>query len=192
QDSSNSGSSGGAFIPYCNLTQAQLSFHGHKDSVKFFIAVPGAPRSYEDDQEAELRKMLVISGGDGYIDFRIGEENEPPIVTKGVRARDMSHLIIWEVDAELPVKATNLPAISFTFCCVCPPRTTKFQMAFRIQHSKKAMEFFINFSASVGTGSRAVLQYTELPNKVLDFEHTETPPDQQGKGIAKMLVKVGL
>ncbi|KAK5974003.1 hypothetical protein GCK32_012021, partial [Trichostrongylus colubriformis] len=63
----------------------------------------GAPRQVEDDQEAELRKMLVISGGDGYIDFRIGEENEPPVTTKGIRARDMSHLIIWEVDAELPV-----------------------------------------------------------------------------------------
>ncbi|KAL6727538.1 hypothetical protein Aduo_009408 [Ancylostoma duodenale] len=111
--SSNSGSSSGAFIPYCNLTQAQLSFHGHKDSVKFFIAVPGAPRESEEDQEAELRKMLVISGGDGYIDFRIG------------------------------------------------------------------------------SGSRARLQYRELPNRVLDFEHTETPPDQQGKGIAKMLVKEG-
>uniref|UniRef100_A0A0K0DNT4 RH2 domain-containing protein n=1 Tax=Angiostrongylus cantonensis TaxID=6313 RepID=A0A0K0DNT4_ANGCA len=38
---SDTGTEGGAFIPYCNLTQAQLSFHGHKDSVKFFIAVPG-------------------------------------------------------------------------------------------------------------------------------------------------------
>lgn len=24
------------------MTQAQLSFHGHKDSVKFFLAVPGS------------------------------------------------------------------------------------------------------------------------------------------------------
>ena len=31
----------GSFIPYCNISQAQLSFHGHKDAVKFFIAVPG-------------------------------------------------------------------------------------------------------------------------------------------------------
>ncbi|KAK6741125.1 hypothetical protein RB195_009156 [Necator americanus] len=60
-------------------------------------------------------------------------------------------------------------------------------MALRVQHSKKAMEFFINFS----TGSRATLQYRELPSRVLDFEHTETPPDQQGKGVAKMLVKEG-
>ncbi|KIH44771.1 hypothetical protein ANCDUO_25202 [Ancylostoma duodenale] len=43
----------------------------------------------------------------------------------------------------------------------------------------------------LGSGSRARLQYRELPNRVLDFEHTETPPDQQGKGIAKMLVKEG-
>jgi len=31
----------GSFIPYCNISQAQLSFHGHKDAVKFFVAVPG-------------------------------------------------------------------------------------------------------------------------------------------------------
>ncbi|VDM54297.1 unnamed protein product [Angiostrongylus costaricensis] len=103
ENTSDIGSEGGAFIPYCNLTQAQLSFHGHKDSVKFFIAVPGAPRNVEVGEGAELRKMLVLSGGDGYIDFRIGEENEPPVTTEGVRVRDMSHLIIWEVDAELPV-----------------------------------------------------------------------------------------
>lgn len=28
-------------IPYCNITQAQLSFHGHKDSVRFILGVPG-------------------------------------------------------------------------------------------------------------------------------------------------------
>ena len=31
----------GSFIPYCSMAQAQLSFHGHKDAVKFFSAVPG-------------------------------------------------------------------------------------------------------------------------------------------------------
>lgn len=30
---------GGSAIPYCNMTQAQLSFHGHKDSVRFFLPV---------------------------------------------------------------------------------------------------------------------------------------------------------
>jgi len=28
-------------IPYCCISQAQLSYHGYKDAVKFLIAVPG-------------------------------------------------------------------------------------------------------------------------------------------------------
>ena len=35
----------GTFIPYCSMAQAQLSFHGHRDAVKFFSAVPGEFRS---------------------------------------------------------------------------------------------------------------------------------------------------
>ena len=31
----------GSFIPYCSMSQAQLSFHGHRDAVKFFVSVPG-------------------------------------------------------------------------------------------------------------------------------------------------------
>ena len=30
-----------SFVPYCNMSQAQLSFHGHRDAVKFFVSVPG-------------------------------------------------------------------------------------------------------------------------------------------------------
>ncbi|KAE9420206.1 hypothetical protein Angca_005612, partial [Angiostrongylus cantonensis] len=60
-------------------------------------------------------------------------------------------------------------------------------MALRIQHCKKSMEFLINF----GNGSTAKLCYDELPGRILDFVHTETPPDQQGKGVARMLVKEG-
>ena len=29
------------FVPYCSMSQAQLSFHGHRDAVKFFVSVPG-------------------------------------------------------------------------------------------------------------------------------------------------------
>ena len=29
------------FIPYCSMAQAQLSFHGHRDAVKFFVSVTG-------------------------------------------------------------------------------------------------------------------------------------------------------
>ena len=31
----------GTFTPYCSMSQAQLSFHGHRDAVKFFVSVPG-------------------------------------------------------------------------------------------------------------------------------------------------------
>jgi len=31
----------GKEIPSCSMSQAQLSFHGHRDAVKFFVAVPG-------------------------------------------------------------------------------------------------------------------------------------------------------
>ncbi|XP_071545163.1 C-Jun-amino-terminal kinase-interacting protein 4 isoform X49 [Panulirus ornatus] len=82
----------GSFAPYCSMAQAQLSFHGHRDAVKFFVAVPGsggynaltaAPsvssvraitdKEHEDSEpERKPKSMLVISGGEGYIDFRIG------------------------------------------------------------------------------------------------------------------------
>jgi len=40
---SNSASDSGnvaGHLPYCYMAQAQLSFHGHRDAVKFFAAVP--------------------------------------------------------------------------------------------------------------------------------------------------------
>lgn len=40
-DSSGTKVTPGSFIPYCSMAQAQLSFHGHRDAVKFFVAVPG-------------------------------------------------------------------------------------------------------------------------------------------------------
>uniref|UniRef100_A0A1I7Y9E8 RH2 domain-containing protein n=1 Tax=Steinernema glaseri TaxID=37863 RepID=A0A1I7Y9E8_9BILA len=90
---------GTSFIPYCNLTQAQLSFHGHKDAVKFFLAVPAGPSSKGVSSAKEAEKTLVVSGGDGYIDFRIGEPNEQPVLeTSAESARELSHLIIWETD----------------------------------------------------------------------------------------------
>lgn len=32
----------GSYVPYCTMAHAQLSFHGHRDAVKFFVAVPGS------------------------------------------------------------------------------------------------------------------------------------------------------
>ncbi|XP_076319385.1 C-Jun-amino-terminal kinase-interacting protein 4-like isoform X7 [Tachypleus tridentatus] len=109
----------GSFIPYCSMAQAQLSFHGHRDAVKFFVAVPGQGgmsgvstpadnrTSLEQDKGNSdmLRKpkhMLVISGGEGYIDFRIGDGDEEEDGTgekchHGLSKGDRSHLIVWQV-----------------------------------------------------------------------------------------------
>lgn len=57
------------FIPYCNISLAHFSFHGHKDSVRFFVCVPSDGVS-SLTTTLETRKLLVVSGGDGYIDFR--------------------------------------------------------------------------------------------------------------------------
>jgi len=131
----------GSFIPYCSMAQAQLSFHGHRDAVKFFVAVPGndtlkrsggisaaSATTYHSPQTGESttsfgpdwrtehakqkpRCMLVLSGGEGYIDFRIGdgEEEEAEMVisrdiaesakqqSQSLSKGDRSHLIVWQV-----------------------------------------------------------------------------------------------
>ncbi|XP_041943206.1 sperm associated antigen 9a isoform X3 [Alosa sapidissima] len=112
----------GSFVPYCSMAHAQLCFHGHRDAVKFFVAVPGevmvpgsagvelvpadseAPAS--DGQKPQLpRNMLVMSGGEGYIDFRQGDEggdtDEPldstMMRTEGASKTERSHIIVWQV-----------------------------------------------------------------------------------------------
>ncbi|GBN20846.1 C-Jun-amino-terminal kinase-interacting protein 4 [Araneus ventricosus] len=97
----------GSFVPYCNMSEAQLSFHGHKDAVKFFVAVPGMMESkalqstyfskgqgdmssitsLADDKEddtsekpAKPKYMYIMSGAEGYIDFRIEDAVEDAII----------------------------------------------------------------------------------------------------------------
>ncbi|XP_062340833.1 C-Jun-amino-terminal kinase-interacting protein 3 isoform X5 [Osmerus eperlanus] len=83
--------SSGSFIPYCSMAQAQLCFHGHRDAVKFFVSVPGnvlatlngsvldSPSEGQgsaappDTEMQSVQNVLVLSGGEGYIDFRIGD-----------------------------------------------------------------------------------------------------------------------
>uniref|UniRef100_A0A646QFG0 C-jun-amino-terminal kinase-interacting protein 3 n=1 Tax=Hemiscolopendra marginata TaxID=943146 RepID=A0A646QFG0_9MYRI len=121
----------GSFIPYCSMAQAQLSFHGHRDAVKFFVAVPGSggmsaasttnltPNESKEvivteENEVQVIKkpkcMLVISGGEGYIDFRIGDGEEEDGDMGSNRELDLkhtnplskgerSHLIVWQVTA---------------------------------------------------------------------------------------------
>lgn len=115
-----------SFIPYCSMAQAQLSFHGHRDAVKFFVSVPvghggmsaissssnvSESNKSEDgarasDQPKKPKYMLVISGGEGYIDFRIGDSDDedsedlsltPEKKPRGLSKGDSSHLIAWQV-----------------------------------------------------------------------------------------------
>uniref|UniRef100_A0A3Q2Y419 Mitogen-activated protein kinase 8 interacting protein 3 n=1 Tax=Hippocampus comes TaxID=109280 RepID=A0A3Q2Y419_HIPCM len=117
--------SNGSFIPYCSMAQAQLCFHGHRDAVKFFVTVPGnvlatlngsvldsptegpASAAPPETEAQSVQNVLVLSGGEGYIDFRIGdgeddetEEGESdgasqvkPALCKAER----SHIIVWQV-----------------------------------------------------------------------------------------------
>ncbi|XP_067471611.1 C-Jun-amino-terminal kinase-interacting protein 3 isoform X21 [Thunnus thynnus] len=117
--------SSGSFIPYCSMAQAQLCFHGHRDAVKFFVSVPGnvlatlngsvldSPSEGQgstappETEAQSVQNVLVLSGGEGYIDFRIGdgeddetEEGEnggasqmKPALCKAER----SHIIVWQV-----------------------------------------------------------------------------------------------
>ena len=45
----------GTFTPFCSMSQAQLSFHGHRDAVKFFVSVPG------DRSERRLTLALILT-----------------------------------------------------------------------------------------------------------------------------------
>ncbi|KAK3921239.1 C-Jun-amino-terminal kinase-interacting protein 3 [Frankliniella fusca] len=109
----------GSFIPYCSMAQAQLSFHGHREAVKFFVSVPGsggisaatsepieAPTLDGLPDSDKPQSMLVMSGGEGYIDFRAGEEEDDgdaeiapssqessQTISRGLQ----SHLIVWQV-----------------------------------------------------------------------------------------------
>ncbi|XP_071330030.1 sperm associated antigen 9a isoform X5 [Trachinotus anak] len=110
----------GSFVPYCSMAHAQLCFHGHRDAVKFFVTVPGQampppgsadsgsddPASESSDTaSSEPKTYLVMSGGEGYIDFRMGDEggeldglSEPTTSQQSAPAKaERSHLIVWQV-----------------------------------------------------------------------------------------------
>lgn len=56
------------------MANAQLSFHGHRDAVKFFVAVPMSQECENPLQFFNKKSdMLVMCGGEGYIDFRLGK-----------------------------------------------------------------------------------------------------------------------
>ena len=109
--------SSSSYIPYCSMNNAQLSFHGYRDAVKFFVAVPGQPSTkLLQDSETTTEPMpstassnttdtsnlafgdiLVVSGGDGYIDFRIGDSPMEKNDETSMNNRNISYLIVWHL-----------------------------------------------------------------------------------------------
>uniref|UniRef100_A0A671Q4A7 C-Jun-amino-terminal kinase-interacting protein 4 n=1 Tax=Sinocyclocheilus anshuiensis TaxID=1608454 RepID=A0A671Q4A7_9TELE len=106
----------GTFVPFCSMAHAQLCFHGHRDAVKFFTAVPGqvipsagsgveVAADKSSDSPELVKSVLVVSGGEGYIDFRMGDEGgdtenigEPTLNLQPFLAKaERSHLIVWQV-----------------------------------------------------------------------------------------------
>jgi len=113
-------------MPYCAMVHAQLSFHGHRDSVKFFIAVPGSAANIEAAKaysnagarppspsnvkpgEVNFANLLVMSGGEGYIDFRVGDDesedkanvssSETSPASSKLVAVERSHLLVWQIN----------------------------------------------------------------------------------------------
>lgn len=63
------------FVPVCDVNHAQISFHGHRDAVKFFLHAHG----------------LMLSGGQGYLDFRLDMDDQSKAIS------DKSHLILWQL-----------------------------------------------------------------------------------------------
>ncbi|XP_058796711.1 JNK-interacting protein 3 isoform X2 [Phymastichus coffea] len=105
----------GSFIPYCSMAHAQLSFHGHRDAVKMFVAVPGHGGSSAASDNTQPA-MLVLSGGEGYIDFRVGDGEETMedsssrtstiVASTAEEQGEQSHLIVWQVRS-LPSVTNN-------------------------------------------------------------------------------------
>uniref|UniRef100_A0A8D0B692 Uncharacterized protein n=1 Tax=Salvator merianae TaxID=96440 RepID=A0A8D0B692_SALMN len=110
-------------IPYCAMEQAQISYHGHRDAVRFFLSVPGNQQRRPDvmllflsvlgvwawDGRSQLAQMCKIfsdrllayyfvifpySGDD--TDERYGDLLLP---NPRLRRAERSHLIVWQVQA---------------------------------------------------------------------------------------------
>ncbi|KAM4703078.1 C-Jun-amino-terminal kinase-interacting protein 4-like [Rhinophrynus dorsalis] len=94
--------------PYCAMEFAQVCFHGHRDAVRFFACVPGCINtnlSSGGSENTGNSSMLVMSGGEGYINFKIGDEagdsdegyGELLQANPRHKRTERSHLIVWQL-----------------------------------------------------------------------------------------------
>uniref|UniRef100_A0A3B5B595 Si:dkey-17m8.1 n=1 Tax=Stegastes partitus TaxID=144197 RepID=A0A3B5B595_9TELE len=84
-------------IPYCSTASAQLCYHGHRQAVRFIIAAPCLITS--PGSSHITTSQLVLSGGEGYVNFRIDDagDDEPAEASQSAPQRsERSHMIIWQ------------------------------------------------------------------------------------------------
>ncbi|XP_019724656.1 C-Jun-amino-terminal kinase-interacting protein 4 isoform X2 [Hippocampus comes] len=95
-------------IPYCSVATAQLCYHGHRQAVRFIIAAPGCLMSTSGSNVAS--SQLILSGGEGYINFRIGDDESDGSVElfqATLQRFERSHMIIWQ-NPSVPVPSAAL------------------------------------------------------------------------------------
>ncbi|XP_077576820.1 C-Jun-amino-terminal kinase-interacting protein 4 [Stigmatopora nigra] len=85
-------------IPYCSPASAQLCYHGHRQAVRFIIAAPGCLMATAG-KEKFTSSQLILSGGEGYINFRIGDDEGDgslELCQATPQRFERSHMIIWQ------------------------------------------------------------------------------------------------
>ncbi|XP_074509510.1 C-Jun-amino-terminal kinase-interacting protein 4 isoform X2 [Sebastes fasciatus] len=85
-------------IPYCSISSAQLCYHGHRQAVRFIIAAPGC-LIVSPGSSTVTTSQVILSGGEGYINLRIGDDaNEGSVeLSQATPQRsERSHMIIWQ------------------------------------------------------------------------------------------------
>lgn len=101
-------------IPYCSIASAQLCYHGHRQAVRFIVAAPGCLIT-SPGSSTVTTSQLILSGGEGYINFRIGDDASDGSVELSQvtpQRSERSHMIIWQN----PTPSVPSPALWH-----CPP-----------------------------------------------------------------------
>ncbi|XP_020502373.2 C-Jun-amino-terminal kinase-interacting protein 4 isoform X2 [Labrus bergylta] len=85
-------------IPYCSIASAQLCYHGHRQAVRFIFAAPGCLITCPDSGTVTT-SQLILSGGEGYINFRMGDDasdESAELSQSSPQRSERSHMFIWQ------------------------------------------------------------------------------------------------
>eukprot|EP00064_Thunnus_orientalis_P009565 superscaffoldBa00001224_g9589 len=89
---------GGGAVFSIPLSITQLCYHGHRQAVRFIIAAPGCLITCPGSSTVTT-SQLILSGGEGYINFRIGDDandGSAELSQATPQRSERSHMIIWQ------------------------------------------------------------------------------------------------